>query len=107
MAPEISPLAVKARLDAKQPLIILDVREDWEVNLCQIRGTLNIPMGDIPTAKEQLPAPDSEIIVMCHHGRRSQQVASWLLLNGYSNVLSMSGGIDQWAKDVDGSVGSY
>jgi rhodanese-related sulfurtransferase len=103
---EISPKEVKARLDAGEKITILDVREDWEVHTCSVQGTLNIAMQHIPTRKGELPK-DQPLVVMCHHGRRSEQVAMWLQMQGFSDVFSMTGGIDQWAVEVDPSVGKY
>jgi rhodanese-related sulfurtransferase len=50
---------------------------------------------------------DAEILVMCHHGVRSAQVTQWMLAQGWKNVFSVRGGIDDYAKRIDDSVGKY
>jgi rhodanese-related sulfurtransferase len=102
---EIEPSELKQRIDKGEQPLILDVREPWEVATAALDGTLNIPMGDIPSRLTELD-PDRETIVMCHHGVRSAQVAMYLARNGFERVLNLSGGIDAWS-DVDPSVPRY
>jgi len=102
---EIDPTELKRRLSEGEQPLILDVREPWEIATASLAGTLNIPMGDIPSRLAELD-PDRETIVMCHHGVRSAQVAMYLSRNGFECVLNLSGGIDAWS-DVDPSVPRY
>jgi rhodanese-related sulfurtransferase len=102
---EIDPIELKHRLSKGDALLILDVREPWEIASASIAGTLNIPMGDIPSRLSELD-PDRETIVMCHHGVRSAQVAMYLARNGFEHVLNLSGGIDAWSE-IDPSVPRY
>ena len=44
---------------------------------------------------------------MCHHGVRSADVTNWLALQGWKNIFSVAGGIDEHARKIDGSVGFY
>lgn len=85
--------------------ILLDVREPYELQRARIEGALHIPMRQIPARLAELPK-DRRILVVCHHGGRSQAVADWLLAQGY-DAQNVSGGIDAWACDVDPSVGRY
>lgn len=118
-APEISVLDLKKKLDeAKQnggqaPLL-LDVREPNELLQAAIRSepVVLAPLSQL--AKQgvsALPAAaqgkESELVVFCHHGMRSAQVTAWLQQQGWSNVVSLAGGIDSWARQVDGSTGIY
>ena len=48
-----------------------------------------------------------EIVVYCHHGIRSLQVASWLRQLGFDNAQSMAGGIDRWALQIDPTLPRY
>ena len=50
---------------------------------------------------------DDEIIVICHHGMRSLQVASYLVSKNYSNVTNLEGGVDAWAKFIDSTMAQY
>ena len=102
---EINPTELKARIDKGERPLILDVREPWEIATASLAGTLNIPMGEIPSRLAELD-PDRETIVMCHHGVRSAQVAMYLARNGFDRVLNLTGGIDAWS-DVDSSVPRY
>ena len=86
--------------------LLLDVREPWEFETCKIDNSVLVPMRQIPSAMNELD-PDSEIIVICHHGIRSRAVAAYLANNEFSNVINLSGGIDAWAKQVDPSMPTY
>lgn len=86
--------------------LLLDVREPWEFETCHIDGSVLVPMRQIPTAVNELD-PDQETVVICHHGIRSRSVAAYLAKMDFSRVINLSGGIDQWAKDVDSSMPKY
>ena len=102
---EIDPIELKQRIEKGERPLIVDVREPWEIATASLTGTLNIPMGDIPSRLAELD-PDRETIVMCHHGVRSAQVAMYLARNGFERVLNLAGGIDAWSE-VDPSVPRY
>jgi rhodanese-related sulfurtransferase len=104
----LTPRQVLERLgdDSRPAPILLDVREDGEVAVCQIEGCLHIPMRAIPSSLERLP-PDAEIIVYCHHGIRSRQVANFLERSGYASVANLEGGIEAWACEVDPLMARY
>lgn len=85
---------------------ILDVREPWEYQQCHIENSVHIPMGEISHRHNEL-RPDQEIVVMCHHGMRSLQVAQYLEKAGFTNIANLSGGIDAWARDVDPNLPTY
>ena len=86
---------------------LLDVREPWEITTASLSGSVNIPMGDIPTRANAELDPDARIVVMCHHGARSLSVASWLRREGFDHSQSMAGGIDQWSREIDPAVPLY
>jgi sulfur-carrier protein adenylyltransferase/sulfurtransferase len=104
--PELDPQQLKRRLDAGEPLRLLDVREPWECAIAQLPGSLNIPLGEIPARWRELDA-DSQIIVLCKAGSRSRRAAQFLLAQGLQRVANLSGGIDAWTRDVDPSLPSY
>lgn len=113
-APEISVQAVAARLDRGENFILLDVREEYEVQSASMaQGTYMLaPLSEL-AAKQTAALPpaaqskEADIVIFCHHGMRSAQVTAWLLQQGWTNVVSMAGGIDAYAREVDPSVGSY
>lgn len=85
---------------------LLDVREPWEVQICGIPGAAHVPMRQIPARAGELD-PDQDVVVICHHGARSMQVALFLERSGYSKVHNLAGGVDSWAKTVDPSMPVY
>ena len=104
---EITPEAVKSAADTNSPFTLLDVREPWEYQTARIEGATLIPMGDIPSRAHQELDPEAHIIVYCHHGVRSLNVTAWLRQQGFEKAQSMAGGIDAWARRVDGKVPMY
>jgi sulfur-carrier protein adenylyltransferase/sulfurtransferase len=104
--PELAPLQVKHRLDAGEPLRILDVREPWERAIASLPGSVNIPMGEIPARWRELDA-EAQIVVLCKAGSRSRHVAQFLSAQGLPKVANLSGGIDAWTRDIDPSLASY
>lgn len=103
---EISP-AEAANLLRNEGVRFLDVREPWEYGTARIGGSVLMPMGDVPARAHQELDPDERIVVLCHHGVRSMNVAVWLRNQGFENAQSLRGGIDAWAAEVDPSVGRY
>lgn len=97
---------VAERLKRGDALVLLDVREPDELALCRIDGARHIPLGDLPQRFSQLD-PEHEIIVFCHHGKRSLMAANFLHQQGYPNVASMTGGIEAWSLEVDPRVPRY
>ncbi len=105
---EIAPREVKQRLDAGEKLRLIDVREPREHQTARIEGAELIPMREVPSALASLDDPDgAPLIVICHHGVRSLQVANWLREQGVVRAQSMSGGIDRWSREVDPAVPRY
>ena len=106
MIGKIDPVTLKARLDRGESVVILDVREPFEIALAPFPGATHIPMGDIPSRLTELD-PDQETVVVCHHGVRSVQVAMYLAQMGFERVLNLAGGIDAWSEDADPSTPRY
>ncbi|HEV2400366.1 MAG TPA: rhodanese-like domain-containing protein [Candidatus Sulfotelmatobacter sp.] len=104
---EISAEDVKQKLDARELFTLLDVREPWETQAASIAGSKLMPMGEVPSRAHQELDPDDHIVVMCHHGVRSMNVAVWLRQQGFENAQSMRGGIDAWSRSVDQKVPKY
>jgi rhodanese-related sulfurtransferase len=104
---EISPEELKKKLDAGEKVVVLDVREPWELQTAHLASTKNIPMGDVPAKAHQELDPEQHIVVMCHHGVRSANVAAWLQQQGFEKVQSLQGGIDRWSRTIDPKVPTY
>jgi len=103
---EITPTNVKARLDRGDKLVLIDVREPWEHQLCRIEGAKLIPLGTLAASAQTLPDVD-EVICYCHHGMRSLDAAAWLRVQGIEKAKSLAGGIERWSIDVDPKVPRY
>ncbi|MDX9768396.1 MAG: rhodanese-like domain-containing protein [Ectothiorhodospiraceae bacterium] len=91
---------------AKESPLLLDVREPWEYQTVRLEGSVLVPMRTVPTAMDAW-AHERQIVVICHHGVRSRQVAHYLEMNGFTDVINLSGGIDAWAREVDPSMPLY
>jgi rhodanese-related sulfurtransferase len=102
---EISVQELKSRLDRNDDITILDVRERFEHNLCNIGGVL-IPLGELPARFGELDR-EREIAILCHHGVRSTRAAEFLVSCGFAKVKNITGGIDAWSRSVDPAVKRY
>jgi rhodanese-related sulfurtransferase len=103
---EIEPLSVKEMLDRGEVSLFIDVREPWEHEVSRVEGSTLIPLREIPANLGRLKDA-SEIILFCHHGRRSLNAAVWLRSQGIETARSMAGGIDRWSVEVDPQVPRY
>jgi rhodanese-related sulfurtransferase len=102
---DISTQDLKARLDRKDALVLLDVREGWETALCRLDNATHIPIEEIEFRTAELD-PADDIVVYCHHGVRSAAVADFLRKRGF-NAVNLAGGLDQWARSVDPTMKRY
>jgi rhodanese-related sulfurtransferase len=105
MSSSISAPDLAAHLLQSSPLL-LDVREPWEFEICHIDGSTNIPMGQIPQRLRELP-DDGEMVVICHHGIRSQQVIRFLQPQTGLRLINLDGSVDAWARSVDRDMPLY
>lgn len=105
---EITCESVKAKLDAGHPFLFLDCREKSEFDAVCIAGTTLMPMSELANRVSELESHrQSEIVVHCHHGGRSLRVTHWLRQQGFANVSSMAGGIDDWAVRIEPGMLRY
>ncbi|MES2792033.1 MAG: rhodanese-like domain-containing protein [Planctomycetota bacterium] len=105
---EIDCRSVKAKLDQGADFLLLDCREKTEHDTVNIKEAVLLPMSELTDRIAELEAQkDREIVVHCHHGGRSLRVTNWLRQQGFSNVKSMAGGIDEWATAIDTSLARY
>lgn len=114
MFPEITVTALAEKLKSHEEFILLDVRELSELDHAKITDSrLQVtPMSrlgqeGVKALSETVQAQQIPVYIMCHHGSRSVQVTGWLLKQGYKNVINVTGGIDEYARKVDSSVGFY
>jgi rhodanese-related sulfurtransferase len=105
---QIAPAVLAAWLadPARKKPLLLDVREPWEFQTCHIEGSQLVPMGEIASRAPELDSA-KEVVVICHHGGRSMQVAMFLEKQGFSEVTNLAGGVDAWARTVDPGMPVY
>jgi rhodanese-related sulfurtransferase len=103
---EIEPTELQRRLGCGGQIRLLDVREAEEVAIAPFPGAIHLPMAEVPSHLDELPA-DAEWVIICHHGLRSAQVAAYLAKKGFERVTNLIGGIDRWSLTVDQSVPRY
>ncbi len=99
---------VRSWLDAGEDFLFVDCREPDEHAIVRIEEAALIPMSEFAERATELePYRDKRIVISCHHGGRSLRVAMWLRNQGFMQAISMSGGIDRWAQEIDTSLPRY
>jgi len=104
--PEMSPHELKRRMDAGEPLELIDVREPFEYEIARIDGAKLFPLGEISDRLDELKR-NRPIVVHCHTGKRSAQAVQLLQQRGFANVYNLEGGIDAWSDQIDPNVPKY
>ena len=104
--PEITPAALKDRLDAGESVLVLDVREPHEFEIARIPDTMLIPLGTLPQHVHELDST-ADIVVHCKSGYRSGKAQRLLKEMGFSRVTNLTGGILRWSDEVDAGVPKY
>ncbi|MEA2338331.1 MAG: hypothetical protein QOE82_2338 [Thermoanaerobaculia bacterium] len=102
---EITPSELQQLLAGENPPTFIDVREEGEAAICAIEGSTLIPMNTLPQRLQEIPR-DRPVVLYCHAGMRSFMAGQWLSQQGY-DVLSLAGGIDRWAAEIDANMARY
>ena len=105
---ELTPSQLKQRLDAGEPMILIDVREpyEWSIGNLEPHGARLIPLAELPERMADLDT-DVDIVVYCRTGARSEAAARHLRVNGFASVYNLRGGINAWAREVDPRLAVY
>ena len=105
---EVAPTELKRRLEEDADIVLVDVREPYELNIASFRPHpfLHIPLADLPGRLEELRR-DADIVVACRSGARSAHAARYLRDAGFASVRNLAGGINAWSDDVDPTVQKY
>jgi adenylyltransferase/sulfurtransferase len=103
---QIQPGELKQRLDRGEPLLLVDCREPQEYEIGRLPSAKLVPMAEVPVNLALFASAD-EVVVYCHHGVRSLNVAAWLRAQGIEGVRSLAGGIERWSLEIDSSVPRY
>ncbi len=101
-----SPQQLQQNLQSEHNILLLDVREDNEFAYAHLAGSRHIPLGQLPARLDELDQ-QQDIVVICHHGLRSQQACVYLQHAGFSRLYNLQGGIDAWSVACDPSVPRY
>ena len=105
---ELTPRQVKAMRERGEPMVLLDCRKPEEVRVADMGADLLVPMQELGQRFDELePYRAQRVVVHCHHGVRSLRVTAALRQQGFTDVMSLAGGIDLWSRDVDPSVPRY
>ena len=105
---DISVDELKRKLDQKEDILLLDVREPFEHRIANIPGAKLIPLGQIEARIGEIePFKGKEIVAHCHHGGRSRRALEFLHSKGFRRLKNVAGGIDEWSLHVDSSVPRY
>jgi len=104
------PAWFQAQAAGDRPAVVLDVREPWELQTASVKADgfelVAIPMNEIPARLAELDAA-RPVACLCHHGQRSQRVASFLSQRGFAQVANIAGGIEAWSYELDAAVPHY
>jgi rhodanese-related sulfurtransferase len=103
--PETSVHELKTLKDNNADFFLLDVRDQWEYDICNLEGHL-IPIKDLPQRLGELN-PAQKIVVHCQAGGRSSRATQFLLQQGFADVSNLSGGILAWTKEIDPKMPKY
>jgi rhodanese-related sulfurtransferase len=105
---EISCREVAQKRAEGEQFLLLDCREVEENDLVAIEGSQLIPMSQLAERKNELDGKQAELLVVyCHHGMRSAQTVAWLRQQGFGKAISMAGGIDAWALEIEPGMERY
>lgn len=105
---EISVEATNELMRSENDFLLIDCRDESEHKIASIKGSILIPMYELPERLNELEDyRKKRIVVHCHHGGRSLQVVNWLRNHGFEHAQNMTGGIDAWARSIDPSVARY
>ncbi len=105
---QISVQDLSRRLAANEPTYLVDVRQPWEHDTASLPNSVLAPLDQLADHFDEIDPPEGALIVAyCHHGVRSLSAAVILAQHGFTNVVSLAGGIDQWSLRVDSKVPRY
>jgi adenylyltransferase/sulfurtransferase len=104
--PEISVSELKRRMDAGEPLTLIDVREDYEYEIARIDGARLFPLRQLRDRMDEIPR-EGDVVIHCHSGIRSAHAVQLLQKAGYRKASNLVGGIDAWSREIDPAVPRY
>ena len=106
MVPEMTPAEFVALRQSGADVVLLDVREPWELDVARVPDIVHIPMAQVAERLQELD-PNCQTVVICRSGRRSMDIARFLEQKGFRSVANLKGGILAWGSDLDPSLATY
>jgi adenylyltransferase/sulfurtransferase len=103
---EVGPRALFSELKAGRRLQLIDVREPFEWEICHIGGSVLVPLGELAARVGELE-PGTDVVTICHTGRRSLDAARFLRSRGFGGARSLAGGVALWAAEVEPGMAKY
>jgi adenylyltransferase/sulfurtransferase len=105
-AGEITVEELKGRLDRKEDVFILDVRNPEEHQICHLSGSVLLPLPQLPQRFRELDK-EREMVVHCKSGMRSAKAIQFLRQQGFQKLKNLKGGILAWAERIDPRMPRY
>lgn len=106
MIPEILPVELADLLKSPNPPVLLDVREEDELEISQLPGAIHIPLGELAERHAELD-PTADYVVVCRTGKRSLRAIEMLAGVGFTHLRNLATGINGWADTVDPTMEKY
>jgi adenylyltransferase/sulfurtransferase len=97
---------LKSKIDKNDDMLLVDVREPHEWEICHIEGAKLVPLSRFASEINQLNSAQ-EIILHCHKGIRSLKALQFLHQAGFRKLKNLQGGIDAWASRIDPDMPRY
>lgn len=108
MDPQCTVQELKQRIDAGDPPLLIDVREDAELEICKLPDCVHFRLNEIPERIAEFDQyADREVVIYCHHGMRSEMARQYLAQHGHANFRNLAGGIHLWALEIDPEMAVY
>jgi sulfur-carrier protein adenylyltransferase/sulfurtransferase len=103
---EISVRDLKDLIENKTEFQLIDVREEYEYDICNLGGEL-IPMAEVMDKADAI-SKEKKVVVHCRSGKRSASVIQALESHhGFQNLYNLKGGILAWIDEIDPSMSKY
>lgn len=102
----ISPKELKALLDGKVPLTLIDIRSREEHEAVSLPGSVFFTQEKMQELRN-LPDKSALLVFYDHEGRQVLDAASFFEGHGFTGVKCLQGGIDAWARDIDLEMPRY
>lgn len=97
--PDITVQELKAKLDAKEEFVLIDVRQAFEHETFNLGGKL-IPLGELPANLDNLDEyKDAEIVLYCRSGARSGAATEMMKAQGFTKARNLLGGVLNWQSE--------